>query len=82
MILLRGLYRFVDSDDWIEYDMFEVMYEQVIKYQADIVVCGRYEVLILLQQSLKSILEKSLSIIINNLSVCYWKIKRLIICLG
>ncbi|BCG60547.1 glycosyltransferase family 2 protein [Paenibacillus sp. URB8-2] len=35
---------FVDSDDWIEYDMFEVMYEQVIKYQADIVVCGRYEV--------------------------------------
>lgn len=35
---------FVDSDDWIETDMFEYMLNNAMKYHADIVVCGRTEV--------------------------------------
>ena len=30
---------FIDSDDWVEADMFKVMYQQVVKKQADVVVC-------------------------------------------
>ena len=33
---------FVDSDDYIEPDMFESMLENIRKYDADIAVCGRY----------------------------------------
>ena len=33
---------FIDSDDWIEDDMYESLYNAIIKYNADISVCGRY----------------------------------------
>jgi len=33
----------VDSDDWIEPDMYEYMLENALKYGADIVVCSRVE---------------------------------------
>ena len=31
---------FVDSDDWIERDMYETLYEAMQKYDADITMCG------------------------------------------
>ena len=31
---------FVDSDDWIDKDMYERMWESAVKYDSDIVVCG------------------------------------------
>lgn len=31
---------FVDSDDWIDEDMYERMWESVEKYHSDVVVCG------------------------------------------
>lgn len=31
---------FVDSDDWIDEDMYERMWESAVKYDSDIVVCG------------------------------------------
>lgn len=34
---------FVDSDDWVEPDMYEVLYDAAIMYRADIVECGIYE---------------------------------------
>ena len=33
---------FVDSDDWIEPDMFSMLYQNLIKEDADIAVCGYY----------------------------------------
>ena len=33
---------FVDSDDYIEPDMFESMLKNIEKYNADIAICGRY----------------------------------------
>ncbi len=33
---------FVDSDDWIENDMYQSLIEVIIKYNADIAMCGRY----------------------------------------
>lgn len=33
----------VDSDDWIEPDMFSCLIESALKYGADIAVCSRYE---------------------------------------
>ena len=39
----KGKYiAFVDSDDWIESNMFERMMEEIKKYDADIVCCGNY----------------------------------------
>ncbi len=32
----------VDSDDWIEPDMYQYLLENALKYQADVAVCGRY----------------------------------------
>ena len=34
---------FVDSDDWIELDMYDYLLKNALKYQADIAVCGRVE---------------------------------------
>ena len=34
---------FVDSDDWIEPDMYEKLYEALTKSDADISMCGRFE---------------------------------------
>lgn len=31
---------FVDSDDWIDADMYERMWESAMKYDSDVVVCG------------------------------------------
>ena len=36
---------FVDSDDWIERDMYELLLEQICKYDAKLCVCGRYDVI-------------------------------------
>lgn len=36
--------QFVDSDDFIERDMCEKLYQKAIKDQNDIVICGRYNV--------------------------------------
>lgn len=33
---------FVDSDDWIEADMYESLYDALIRHNADISICGRY----------------------------------------
>lgn len=41
----RGEYLgFVDSDDWIELEMFEKMYKKAHELDADMVVCGIYHV--------------------------------------
>lgn len=31
---------FVDSDDWIDSNMYEVMYKKAVEYDADLVLCG------------------------------------------
>ena len=31
---------FIDSDDWIDEDMYERMWESAVKYNSDVVVCG------------------------------------------
>lgn len=37
----KGAYLgFVDSDDWIDADMYERMWESAMKYDSDVVVCG------------------------------------------
>lgn len=37
----KGAYLgFIDSDDWIDEDMYERMWESALNYQSDIVVCG------------------------------------------
>ncbi len=37
----EGLYiGFVDSDDWIDEDMYQKMWESACKYNSDVVVCG------------------------------------------
>ena len=33
---------FIDSDDWIESDMYESLYTALTSHKADISVCGRY----------------------------------------
>ena len=33
---------FVDPDDWVEPDMFEVLYNSIIQYNADIVICNHF----------------------------------------
>lgn len=39
----RGEYiAYVDGDDWIEPEMFEKLYDKMIKSDADIVMCGHY----------------------------------------
>ena len=35
---------FVDSDDWIESDMYESLYNAIIMHKADMSICGRYVV--------------------------------------
>jgi len=41
--IARGEYiGFIDSDDWIESDMYDTLYNALIEYNADISVCGRY----------------------------------------
>ncbi|HEY8889937.1 MAG TPA: glycosyltransferase [Clostridium sp.] len=41
--IARGEYiGFIDSDDWIESDMYDSLYNALIEYNADISVCGRY----------------------------------------
>lgn len=37
-----NLIGFVDSDDWIEPDMYELLYQMMIEQQADIAVCGYF----------------------------------------
>ena len=32
---------FVDSDDWLHYDMYENMYKSIKKVNSDLCVCGR-----------------------------------------
>lgn len=44
LALVTGDYiGWVDSDDWIEADMYEYLLENALKYQADIAVCSRFE---------------------------------------
>jgi len=44
LALVTGDYiGWVDSDDWIEPDMYEYLLEHALQYHADIVVCGRVE---------------------------------------
>jgi len=35
---------FVDSDDWIDCDMYKFLYEGIKTYNADISICGHYDV--------------------------------------
>lgn len=40
----RGDYiAWVDGDDWIEPDMYERMYVEMVRQKVDVVMCGRYE---------------------------------------
>lgn len=34
---------YVDGDDWIELNMYERMYARITEWNADVVMCGRYE---------------------------------------
>jgi glycosyltransferase involved in cell wall biosynthesis len=46
LLLATGEYvGFVDSDDWIERDMYEELYRLVKRHDADLGVCGRRDVL-------------------------------------
>lgn len=39
----KGMYiGFVDSDDWIAPDMYEILLNNIVKENADVAVCGRY----------------------------------------
>ena len=39
----KGRYiAFVDSDDYIEENMYEILHKEIVNYQADIAVCGRW----------------------------------------
>ncbi|MDR3591521.1 MAG: glycosyltransferase [Negativicutes bacterium] len=41
----RGVYvGFVDSDDWIEDDMFATLYAYIREFDADIAICGYWEI--------------------------------------
>ena len=51
----------VDSDDWIEKDMFEILVRRAEQYSADIVVCGYWE-----QYSKKKIKKGSDSLLLLN----------------
>ncbi len=43
--MARGKYLgFVDSDDYIEKDMYELLYDNIVKEQADLSICGIYDV--------------------------------------
>lgn len=43
--LSKGKYiGFVDSDDWIEKDTYEILYNLIEKYSTKIVCCGRFDV--------------------------------------
>lgn len=33
----------IDSDDWLELNMYERMYEKIMQENVDVVMCGRYE---------------------------------------
>lgn len=35
---------FVDSDDWVDADMYEVLYNGIIEYEAQIAICGYYDI--------------------------------------
>ena len=37
-----GILGFVDSDDWVEPDMFALLYHDLVKEEADIAVCGKF----------------------------------------
>lgn len=42
--LAKGTYiAFVDGDDWVEPDMYEILLKKMEKEQVDVVMCGRYE---------------------------------------
>lgn len=43
-VATAGYVGFVDSDDYIAEDMFEVLYNNIVKEDADISVCGFYDV--------------------------------------
>lgn len=43
--IARGEYiGFVDSDDWIQPEMYEILFSAIQKYGADVACCGRYDV--------------------------------------
>ena len=47
MLECKGqLIAFVDSDDWLEPDMYELMVERFIHSEADVVMCGYYSYLL------------------------------------
>lgn len=48
---------FVDSDDWIEPNMYLILLEQLEKYNADLAICGRYDAY---ENSEKRILSRGL----------------------
>jgi len=33
---------FIDSDDWVELDMYENLYREIVNNEVDIVICGRF----------------------------------------
>jgi glycosyltransferase involved in cell wall biosynthesis len=43
--IAKGQYiGFVDSDDWIDRDMYEILLSNLIEYETDIAICGYYTV--------------------------------------
>lgn len=74
---------FIDSDDWVEVDMFKIMYQQVVNKNADVVVCDMQYVYENGEKKFvpggefkeTNILENPLIITINN-SACNKLFKR------
>ena len=74
---------FVDSDDWIENDMLEIMYNKALSCQSDIVVCDYYKVKDDVKESCKAFDTYGTSLmencILNSSGPCWKMIKRNII---
>jgi glycosyltransferase involved in cell wall biosynthesis len=57
---------FVDADDWVEYDMFEIMYKKAIESGADIVICDVKKIFV---DSGKEVVETSMEKSSNNINI-------------
>ncbi len=42
--LMESIIGYVDSDDFVEPQMFEKLYKKAVDYDLDIVICGNYNV--------------------------------------
>jgi Glycosyltransferases involved in cell wall biogenesis len=62
---------FVDSDDWIDNDMFSLLYNTITNYNADIAICSFYE------ESESNVIPKNRSLKNNGEVVTYTRVDAL-----